>query len=250
MYRDEVIKGSKIKGVLTLGEINNVKKDKGTDYISTLIKQRDDLVEEIKTLEKTKNELIESTNTQVNDILEKTKENIVTIERKAYMEGHAQGLSNGYDDGYKEAYEDTIEKAKSDADTIIKNANNTLKDINKIVYDYLNSSREDIKALCTNTVAKVLKEELQNPYTLNRLIEKTLQDYKYKSNCTIRVNRSVKSVTEEKAIQWKRQMNIQEDIFVIEDNNVDEGNAIIESDKGKVYIGLDTALEKLKNELL
>lgn len=250
LFKEGVIKGSKIKGVLTLGEINKTDNPKGTDYVSTLIAKRDSLSEEIEQLELKREELIKSTEEEVAKMMEKAKEDIVKIERKAYTEGHAQGLSNGYDDGYKEAYEDTIDKARAEAESIIENANKTLIDINNIVYDYLSTSKEDIKDLCTKIVSKVLKEELQNPYTLSRLLEKALQDYRYRSNCVLKVNKSVKGTIQEKVSIWKTEMNIKGDIFVVEDDNVEEGNAIIESEKGRVIVGLDVALERLKNELL
>lgn len=251
LFKEGVISGKdiKVKGVLTLGEIN--KEDKrGTDYVSTLIAKRDSLVEDIAKLEAKKEEVLKSTEDEVANMLKKAQDDVARIERKAYTEGHAQGLSNGYEDGYKEAYEDNIEKAKLEANTIVENANNTLKAINTTVYEYLLNSREDIMQLCVKISTQVLKEELQNTYTMSRLIEKALQDYKYKSNCIIKVNKKYVDTLKEKVVKWKVDMRIDSDIFVIEDDNIEDCNAIIESDRGKVIVGLDTALERLKNELL
>lgn len=251
LFKEGVISGKdiKVKGVLTLGEINSEDK-KGTDFVSTLIAKRDSLVEDIAKLENKKAEVVKSTEEEVANMLKKAQEDISRIERKAYTEGHAQGLSNGYDDGYKEAYEDNIEKAKLEASAIIENANSTLRDINNTVYEYLLDSKEAIMQLCMKISSQVLKEELQNPYTMSRLVEKALQDYKYKSNCVIKVNKKYIDTFKEKVSNWKVDMRISDDIFIIEDNNIEEGNAIIESDRGKVIVGLDTALERLKNELL
>ena len=251
LFKEGVIsgKGVKVKGVLTLGEINSDDK-RGTDFVSTLIAKRDSLVEDIAKLEAKKEDVIKSTEEEVANMLKKAQDDVARIERKAYTEGHAQGLSNGYDDGYKEAYDDNIEKAKLEASAIVENANSTLRNINNTVYEYLLDSKEDIMKLCMKISTQVLKEELQNPYTMARLVEKALQDYKYKSNCVIKVNKQYVDTLKEKVSNWKVDMRISEDIFIIEDDNIEEGNAIIESDRGKVIVGLDTALERLKNELL
>lgn len=251
LYKDGVISGKDVivKGVLTLGEINSDAK-RGTDYVSTLIAKRDCLVDDIKNLGVAKLDLISKTEKEVTVMIDTAKKEVNKIERKAYTEGHAQGLANGYEDGYRESYEENIEKAKVDAGIILENANNTLRSINKEVYSYLLDSKEDIMELCMKISTQVLREELQNAYTLGRLVEKALQDYRYKSNCVIMVNKNYVDVFKDKLPSWKSNMHITEDIFIVEDDNIDDGNAVIESDRGKIIVGTDTALERLRDELL
>lgn len=256
LYKENVIKSQnvRVKGILTFSDINqsdmHSKGKKSDDYVTTLVAKRDSLLSEIEELEKKKESLIKSTEEEVNSMLKKAEEEVATIERKAYTEGHAQGLSNGYEDGYKEAYDDNIEKAKLEAEEIVSNASNVMLEANKTVYDYLTNSKQDILELCVKMVSKVLREEFQNPYVLSRLVEKALNEYKYKENCVVRVNKEYVQVLNTKLPEWKSNNHIDASIFVVEDNNVEVGNAVIVSDKGKVEIGIDTALERLKYELL
>ena len=44
---------------------------------------------------------------------------------------------------------------------------------------------------------------------------------------------------------WKEQLPFKGDIFIIPDESIEEGSAIIERDNGKVVVGVDISLEKL-----
>ncbi len=92
-------------------------------------------------------EIIKEAQEESFKIIEASKSEALGIEKKAYEQGHSQGLKNGYEDGYKEAYEDNIEKAKLEASEIIQNANDTLFEAKEHVISYMKENKERILEL-------------------------------------------------------------------------------------------------------
>ena len=87
------------------------------------------------------------------------------------------------------------------------------------------------------------------PEGINPLIENVLEEAKGEKNIIIRCNNVHVKVIKEKISYYKQAYAIKGEIFILEDELMEPGNAIIDKGTGKALIGLDVALEKLENAL-
>lgn len=169
---------------------------------------------------------------------------------KAYEEGHNIGLRNGYEDGYKESYEDNIEKAKQESEEIVNKANNILLQANEQFTDFLKDSKKDIISLSVSIAEKVLKEKFKDEESMNNILEATIKEYEIKENFVIRTNAIYIEKVNEQLNELKNQQLIKGESFILADDFIEPGNAIIETNKGRLIVGVDCVLEKVKEELL
>ena len=169
-------------------------------------------------------EILNQANTESEKILAETNQKAVEIEKRAYHEGYEQGTQNGYEDGYKEAYEDNIEKAKNESSEIIDKANKIMLEANNQVASYIKNNKKNILAV--------------------------IKEYELKENFVIRVNPIYKESLDKQILELKENNLINKDVFILSDESVDKGNALIESLNGKLVIGIDDVIRKIKEELL
>ena len=71
-----------------------------------------------------------------------------------------------------------------------------------------------------------------------------------KENFVIRVNPIYKESLDKQILELKENNLINKDVFILSDESVDKGNALIESLNGKLVIGIDDVIGKIKEELL
>ncbi|MEN2258023.1 FliH/SctL family protein [Paraclostridium benzoelyticum] len=160
------------------------------------------------------------------------------------------GLRNGYEDGYKESYEDNIEKAKRESEEIINKASNILLQSNEQFTDFLKDSKKDIISLSISIAEKVLKEKFKDIDSMNNILEATIKEYEIKENFVIRTNAIHIEKINEQLNELKSQQLIKGESFILADDFIEPGNAIIETNKGRLIVGVDCVLEKVKEELL
>ena len=183
-------------------------------------------------------EILNQANTESEKILAETNQKAVEIEKRAYHEGYEQGTQNGYEDGYKEAYEDNIEKAK-----IMLEANNQ-------VASYIKNNKKNILAMGISIAEKVLRRNFEDEESMDLLILDVIKEYELKENFVIRVNPIYKESLDKQILELKENNLINKDVFILSDESVDKGNALIESLNGKLVIGIDDVIGKIKEELL
>ncbi|WGX75636.1 FliH/SctL family protein [Paraclostridium bifermentans] len=183
-------------------------------------------------------------------IVQEAQNECEEIKKKAYEEGHNIGLRNGYEDGYKESYEDNIEKAKQESEDIINKANNILLQANEQFTDFLKDSKKDIVSLSISIAEKVLKEKFKDVDSMNSILEATIKEYEIKENFVIRTNAIYIEKVNEQLNELKSQQLIKGESFILADDFIEPGNAIIETNKGRLIVGVDCVLEKVKEELL
>lgn len=172
------------------------------------------------------------------------------IEKRAYHEGYEQGTQNGYEDGYKEAYEDNIEKAKNESSEIIDKANKIMLEANNQVASYIKDNKKNILAMGISIAEKVLRRNFEDEESMDLLILDVIKEYELKENFVIRVNPIYKESLDKQILELKENNLINKDVFILSDESVDKGNALIESLNGKLVIGIDDVIGKIKEELL
>jgi flagellar assembly protein FliH len=231
---------------LTQEEIKVVNEAQGEEFI----KREEEIKLKLIEAEQRYEQIIKKAQEERFKIIEASKSEALGIEKKAYEQGHNQGLKNGYEDGYKEAYEDNIEKAKLEASEIIENANDTLFEAKEHVLSYMKENKERILDLSISIAEQVLREKFNDTSSMNSILINIIEEYELKENVVVKVNPLYKESLDNQIIELKENYKINGDVFILSDESIKQGNAVIDTLKGRLIIGIDTVLDKIKEELL
>ena len=201
------------------------------------------------TFEKLREEIIKNAETEKEKIIENAYECAGEIEKDAYEKGFSQGLQNGHEDGYKESYEENIKKAEEEIINAKTQAQEFLMSAQEEYEKYLADNRNNIISLAIKMAEKLTKKELQKDEGLNELIEEALENVKRCKSVIIRCNEKHKEAIENNIKIWQNKFSIGDKFFVLVDNSLEEGNAILEKENGISKVGIDVGLKKLKEAL-
>lgn len=215
-----------------------------------LVMKKKDIEEKIAQAQMEYENILARTEEEKNKILEVAKKEAIKLEKKAYEEGYIQGQKNGYEDGYKESYEENVYKAQVERDEMLNYANEILEASRQEVNRYIEDSKEDILNISINIAEHVLREKFEEVETMKTLLESVLEEYKVKKGFTLKVSPKYNETLRLEVSNWKLKFNIKDDIFILPDSLVGEGNAVIEDDKGRILVGIDSILDRIKGELL
>ncbi|MGX4600745.1 FliH/SctL family protein [Faecalimicrobium sp. JNUCC 81] len=241
-----------VRGKITLQNniISKVKIEEQKNLEEELVKKEEELKNKILEAENKYKEMISKANEESLNIIEESKNKVSEIEKNAYEQGYSQGSKNGYEDGYKEAYEENVEKAKTDAESILNNANNVLEEAKNYVVEYLKANKNQILGLSVSIAEQVLREKFTETSFMDNMILNVIEEYELKENFIIKTNSIYKESLQKQILELKESYKINGDVFVLSDESVEQGNAIIETSKGKLIIGVDSVLKEIKEELL
>ena len=214
------------------------------------LKVKEEIEEQLHQAKDACENMISNAQVESERIVQEAQNECEEIKKKAYEEGHNIGLRNGYEDGYKESYEDNIEKAKQESEEIINKSNNILLQVNEQFTDFLKDSKKDIISLSVSIAEKVLKEKFKDEESMNNILEATIKEYEIKENFVIRTNAIYIEKVNEQLNELKNQQLIKGESFILADDFIEPGNAIIETNKGRLIVGVDCVLEKVKEELI
>ena len=194
--------------------------------------------------------VIEETELKKQEILNEANENSKVIEKKAYELGYEQGLKNGYEDGYKESYEQNIEKALKESEEIKQEGYNTLLNIKNEAKSYIKENKESIINISISIAEQVLREKFKDVKLMEAMLNNIIAEYDLKNDLVIKVNPLYKEELQKNIDEEISKNNLSQKIFIIPDLGVEEGNAVIETESGKLIVGIDSVLDKVKEELL
>lgn len=236
----------KIKGKISLGksQYDNVVN------LRDLSNERDNVVDIniVKAKEEYEN-IISKYEEEGLSIVEDAKEKAEALEKQGYESGYNQGLKNGYEDGYKESYESNIEKAKEESEKIKNEAYNTLLYINNEVNSYMKDNSENILKVSIAIAEQVLRTKFEEFTTMSEMLENIIKEHSLKKTLIIKVNQIYTENLQEKMNEIVKESNLCDEIFIIPDSTIEKGNAEIEMENGKLLVGIDSVLEKVKQEL-
>ncbi len=215
-----------------------------------IMKKEEEIAIKLKEAEEKYDEIIKSAEEEALKIIEVSRNNALDIEKKAYEQGHTQGVQNGYEDGYKEAYEDNIEKANIECSQIIQSANNTLFEAKEQVVSYIKENKAQILKLSISIAEQVLREKFNDASSMDNIVNDIIKEYELKENFVIKVNPLYKENLDKQVMELKENYKVNGDVFVLADESVEQGNAVIDTLKGRLIVGIDCVLDKIKEELL
>ena len=115
---------------------------------------------------------------------------------------------------------------------------------------YIKNNKKNILAMGISIAEKVLRRNFEDEESMDLLILDVIKEYELKENFVIRVNPIYKESLDKQILELKENNLINKDVFILSDESVDKGNALIESLNGKLVIGIDDVIGKIKEELL
>jgi len=170
-------------------------------------------------------------------------------EKKAYEKGYEQGLQNGYDDGYKKAYDETIDAAKAEATSIVNKAEQLLKSAHENYTQYLEDKKMDVVKLALEIAGSISRKQLSHEDSMNTMIEEAFKISKGEDNVILRANSIHVEELKSEIERWKMSYGVKNEIFVIADDFMEPGNAILEKPSGIVKVGVDIGMEQIRKAL-
>lgn len=240
-------KDIEVRGKISL---NLSSQDQRLNIAERLIKEREEIERKISKASKEYEKIIKDTQEHKMNIIREAEEKSKAIEKKAYERGYEEGLKNGYEDGFKESYEKNIEKAIAESEHIKEEGYKTLLDIKSEAASYMKENKSRILEISIKIAEQVLRENFQHESSMNNLLENIIREYDLKRDLIIKVNpiytEDLKKHLEEMAVKF----NLSQKIFVMADTKITQGNAEIETKSGKLIVGIDSVLERVREELL
>lgn len=231
----------------------SLKMSSNDDFLNTpdrLFQQKEEIERKILEAKEQYKKVIKEAEEKKKAIIDEANENSKAIEKRAYELGYEQGLKNGYEDGYKESYEQNIEKAINESEAIKQEGYNTLLNIKSETKDYIKDNKKKILDISISIAEQVLREKFEDTALMNTMIENIISEYDLKKDLIIKVNPIYKEELENNIKVKVKELNLSQKIFIISDSTIEKGNAEIESGSGKLIVGIDSVLDKVREELL
>lgn len=189
--------------------------------------------------------IIASAYQEATSIENDTKLKAEQLMKESYSKGYEEGSSKGYEDAYNENYP----KIKQQCEVMQKQAEEVLLEAKKAYELYLEEKKYEIKDFILDTVETILKQAVKNEDSLEEMIFNSLEEVKNAKSFIIRCNSMYVENLNSKVDSWKEQLAFKGDIFVLKDDSLEPGTALIDKGTGKITVSIDYALDKLKKLL-
>lgn len=208
--------------------------------------------------------MVENARKQSEGILSKAYEEAQKMEKEAQKvkkeayekgyqsgkdEGYQSGKEQGYSDGYNSAYNETLPQAVNEAEFLINNANRMLLDAKAQFEVYVEEKKEEILALSVSIAETILKRELSKKDGLDAMVYDVLASSRNAETFIIKLNEQYMDEIKARVKYWRETLGLKGEIFIVSDETVGFGNAIIEKNNGKIEIGFDAGMEAIKQAL-
>ncbi|MGL4774139.1 MAG: hypothetical protein ACRC2K_11275 [Clostridium sp.] len=171
------------------------------------------------------------------------------IEKETYEKAYAEGKRNGYEDGKNEALSEFIPLAKKQSEETIVMAESILKYAKAQYEEYLSTKKGEILDLSFTMAQHILKSEISENEGVSRFVEQVLEDSKGEENVIIKCNPIHEEEISTKLNLWKTNYAIKGEIFILPNPSIPQGNAVIEKNSGLMEVGIDVALNIIKEEM-
>lgn len=184
-----------------------------------------------------------------NNALKEAEEIKKLSQEQGFSEGYNLGNEQGYEAGYNEGYNAALEKIKEEESIVLGNAENILSQAKEYYVNYLDEKSDEIKNTIMEICKKILKREVENEGAINNMILDALTTIKESSKVIIKCCGSHVEAVRERIPDWKKTLVYKAEFFVIEDNSLHSGTAVIEKDNGKIVVDINYGLEKIMDSL-
>ena len=137
-----------------------------------------------------------------------------------------------------------------EAEEIINNAETLLKSARENYSEYLESKKTDVIKLALEIAGNITRQKLSKEDSMNVLIEQAFKVSKGEESIIIKANSFHCEELKNNISKWKVQYSVKNDIFVMADDSMEKGNAILEKPSGIVKVGIDIGMEQIRKTLL
>lgn len=172
-------------------------------------------------------------------IIENANDSADSIKTNAYSEGFAKGKEEGYISGSEEM-ERVIDKLHSVIAKSLSMRKDILSDLeNQVVDLVLKISRKVVKAISKSSEDVIISNTLE-----------ALDKLKVKSDVVIRANLSDINILNSKKDELIKRIEMLKDIEFVEDNSIEDGGCIVETDFGQVDARISSQLEEIERKVI
>ena len=133
---------------------------------------------------------------------------------------------------------------------LVQEGYNTLLNIKNEAKGYIKENKESIINISISIAEQVLREKFKDVTLMKTMLNNIIAEYDLKKDLVIKVNPLYKEELQKNIDEEISKNNLSQKIFIIPDLGVKEGNAVIETESGKLIVGIDSVLDKVKEELL
>ncbi|MCY6959600.1 FliH/SctL family protein [Clostridium brassicae] len=213
-------------------------------------KNAKDFIENYEVLART---MLENARKQGEELISRAYHEAQQIEEDAYRKGYDEGLETGY----KEAYEKGVGEANEYYENISKQAQMELEETNAKIdkmffqanqdyLNYLDEKKEDVKDLVITIAENILQKEIKEKDSIGNMILDAMEVNLKSKTVIVKARSEYIDDVKSKIEIWKSGNVFNGDVFVVADDTLDEGSAIIQRENGKIVVDAIKALDKVK----
>ena len=154
-----------------------------------------------------------------------------------------KGYQNGYDAlPYRKPRKKLIKSSKM----LYKTLNSA-----KVEYEaYLQDKKAEIIKLSINIAEHILNREVANVDGIDEMVVRAIEESRNAKSIIVKTNSLYTEHLKTKVLEWKERFALKAEVFVIMDDSLDKGEAVIEKNNGKVTISIDDALDNIREAIL
>jgi flagellar assembly protein FliH len=242
VIKNNSVKSKGLKEIVTNIDIQQVLKPEVEENIKNNIESYENLARTI----------IENARRQGDQIVASAYDDAARIEQNLLAEAEIikqQAYQEGYNEGYTRAYNETLVAGKQQSDVIVSAAHDMLNNA-KLEYEkYMQEKYKELNDLILTISKSVLKTHIEDNGLIGNMIFDALEASKKSKNFIIRCNSIHMEYLKAQVNSWKEQLGFFGDIFVLKDDALEIGNAVIDKGNGKIVVGIDYALLRIKDIL-
>lgn len=243
---------SSYKVIKSINAVSEGNKEIKADFVAPkeIIIDTKEYASEMESIEKIAAGIIENARRESRNLLSQAYETAKQIEMDAKEQGFNQGYEEGRKIGYNEGYEEGLGQGQREGNEILQNAKFMLFQAKEEYSRFVKEKEVAFRNLILTSVEAILKKEVSDEAALNNLVFHVLSEEKNEKSFIIRCNSVHYSSIQGEIANFKNKLAFRGEIFVIEDNLLEDGTIIIEKDSGKTTLSMDYSLQKLKELLM
>ncbi|NSB91440.1 flagellar biosynthesis/type III secretory pathway protein FliH [Clostridium saccharobutylicum] len=124
-----------------------------------------------------------------------------------------------------------------------------LKSAHENYFRYLDDKKSEVIRLALEIAESIARKELSQAESMNSIIEEAFKISKGEDNVILRVNSIHAEELKSQSERWKISYGIKNDIFILTDDSMEPGNAILEKPSGMVNVGVDIGMKQIEKAI-
>lgn len=193
--------------------------------------------------------ILENARIQKEQIMSKAYEEVRKIEDEALLKAEEikrQGYEEAFKEGQEAGFNKGLQQAENEKERAAASAVDMMVSARKQFEKYFEEKQKEIFDTIVSISEKVIKREITDKAFIADMIYDALEASKNSKNFIIRCNEAHVEELNSETINWKEKLGFKGDIFIVKDNNVQIGNAFIDKGNGRLEVGINVALHRVR----